>query len=79
MLSGTNNSSPEWARIADHGLAHIIGGPAAAPTRGGAFYKAPELTDLRRASQKSDVYSYGMHSFLNLQVETPTNIITLIN
>ncbi|KAF3338228.1 inactive receptor kinase [Carex littledalei] len=60
LLSGTNNSSPEWARIADHGLAHIIGGPAAAPTRGGAFYKAPELTNLRRASQKSDVYSYGV-------------------
>ncbi|XP_078165791.1 putative inactive receptor kinase At1g48480 [Carex rostrata] len=60
LLSGTNNSSPEWARIADHGLAHIIGGPAAVPTRGGAFYKAPELTDLRRASQKSDVYSYGV-------------------
>ncbi|KAJ4752817.1 Leucine-rich repeat protein kinase family protein [Rhynchospora pubera] len=60
LLSGTNNSSPEWARIADHGLAHLVGGPAAVPTRGGAFYKAPEVTDLRRASQKSDVYSFGV-------------------
>ncbi|KAJ3679693.1 hypothetical protein LUZ60_017704 [Juncus effusus] len=60
LLSGSSSTSPEWARIADHGLAHIAGGPAASLSRGSYGYKAPELTDLRRASHKTDVYSFGV-------------------
>jgi serine/threonine protein kinase len=58
LLSG-NNGFPEGAKIANHGLAHLIGGHAA------YGYNAPELTKFGDANQKSDVYSFGMH--LNVQ------------
>nr|CAB3484768.1 unnamed protein product [Digitaria exilis] len=49
------------ARVADHGLAHLVG-PSPASTRV-AGYRAPEaVADPRRgaSSQKADVYSFGV-------------------
>lgn len=46
------------ARVSDHGLAHIAG--AAAASNRVAGYRAPEVTDTRRVSQKADVYSFGV-------------------
>ncbi|WOK97515.1 putative inactive receptor kinase [Canna indica] len=46
------------ARISDHGLA-LLAGPASSSTRV-AGYRAPEVTDPRRVSQKADVYSFGV-------------------
>ncbi|XP_008781294.3 probable inactive receptor kinase At1g48480 [Phoenix dactylifera] len=46
------------ARVSDHGLALLVG-PASAPTRV-AGYRAPEVTDAQKVSQKADVYSFGV-------------------
>ncbi|KAG1334860.1 putative inactive receptor kinase [Cocos nucifera] len=46
------------ARVSDHGLAHLVG-QTSSPTRV-AGYRAPEVTDARKVSQKADVYSFGV-------------------
>ncbi|KAG4192673.1 hypothetical protein ERO13_A07G164800v2 [Gossypium hirsutum] len=46
------------ARISDFGLAQLAG-PTSAPDRVNG-YRAPEVTDVRRVSQKADVYSFGI-------------------
>ncbi|XP_008775508.2 probable inactive receptor kinase At1g48480 [Phoenix dactylifera] len=46
------------ARVSDHGLAHLVG-PTSTPARV-AGYRAPEVTDARKVSQKADVYSFGV-------------------
>ncbi|PKA61311.1 putative inactive receptor kinase [Apostasia shenzhenica] len=46
------------ARVSDHGLAHLVG--ASATSNRIAGYRAPEVTDTRRISQKADVYSFGV-------------------
>ncbi|CAL9211335.1 probable inactive receptor kinase At1g48480 [Musa acuminata AAA Group] len=46
------------ARVSDHGLA-LLAGATSAPTRV-AGYRAPEVTDPRKVSQKADVYSFGV-------------------
>ncbi|KAF5200043.1 Leucine-rich repeat receptor-like protein kinase pxc1 [Thalictrum thalictroides] len=46
------------ARVSDFGLAHLVG-PSATPNRI-TGYRAPEVTDARRVSQKADVYSFGV-------------------
>ncbi|CAA7401401.1 unnamed protein product [Spirodela intermedia] len=49
---------PQNARVSDHGLSHLAG-PASLPNRL-AGYRAPEVTDARKVSQKADVYSFGV-------------------
>ncbi|KAL8474450.1 hypothetical protein ACS0TY_030348 [Phlomoides rotata] len=46
------------ARVSDFGLNHLVG-PPSSPARV-AGYRAPEVTDPRRVSQKADVYSLGV-------------------
>ncbi|KAG1330567.1 putative inactive receptor kinase [Cocos nucifera] len=46
------------ARVSDHGLAHLVG-PTLTTTRV-AGYRAPEVTDAQKVSQKADVYSFGV-------------------
>ncbi|XP_010926113.1 probable inactive receptor kinase At1g48480 [Elaeis guineensis] len=46
------------ARVSDHGLAHLVG-PTLTTTRI-AGYRAPEVTDAQKVSQKADVYSFGV-------------------
>jgi hypothetical protein len=64
------------ARVADHGLAHLVG-PAGAPaaTRV-AGYRAPEVVaDPRRVSQKADVYSFGVLLLEMLTGKAPTHAV----
>jgi len=63
------------ARVADHGLAHLVG-PAGAPTTRVAGYRAPEVVaDPRRASQKADVYSFGVLLLELLTGKAPTHAV----
>jgi serine/threonine protein kinase len=63
------------ARVADHGLAHLVG-PAAAPSSRVAGYRAPEVVaDPRRLSQKADAYSFGVLLLELLTGKAPTNAV----
>jgi hypothetical protein len=61
------------ARVSDFGLAQLVG-PAGAPTRV-AGYRAPEVTDPRKVSQKADVYSFGVLLLELLTGKAPTHAL----
>ncbi|GKV05216.1 hypothetical protein SLEP1_g17250 [Rubroshorea leprosula] len=58
------------ARVSDFGLAHLVG-PSSTPNRV-AGYRAPEVTDPRKVSQKADVYSFGVLLLELLTGKAPT-------
>ncbi|XP_016443234.1 putative inactive receptor kinase At1g48480 [Nicotiana tabacum] len=58
------------ARVSDFGLANLVG-PPSSPTRV-AGYRAPEVTDSRKVSQKADVYSFGVLLLELLTGKAPT-------
>ncbi|KAF8089493.1 hypothetical protein N665_0505s0043 [Sinapis alba] len=47
------------ARVSDFGLAQLVGSSTTTPNRA-TGYRAPEVTDSSRVSQKADVYSFGV-------------------
>lgn len=59
------------ARVSDFGLAQLVG-PSSTPNRV-AGYRAPEVTDPRRVSQKADVYSFGVLLLELLTDKPPTH------
>lgn len=61
------------ARVSDFGLAQLVG-PPSSPTRV-AGYRAPEVTDPRKVSQKADVYSFGVLLLELLTGKAPTHAI----
>ncbi|KAL6495001.1 putative inactive receptor kinase [Orobanche gracilis] len=66
------NNSHE-ARISDFGLNHLVG-PPSSPSRV-AGYRAPEVADPRRVSQKADVYSFGVLLLELLTGKAPTHAL----
>ncbi|KAK4280670.1 hypothetical protein QN277_012264 [Acacia crassicarpa] len=58
-------------RVSDFGLAHLVG-PSSTPNRV-AGYRAPEVTDPRKVSQKADVYSFGVLLLELLTGKAPTH------
>ncbi|PIN04172.1 Serine/threonine protein kinase [Handroanthus impetiginosus] len=58
-------------RVSDFGLAQLAG-PTATPNRV-AGYRAPEVTDPHRVSQKADVYSFGVLLLELLTGKAPTH------
>ncbi|KAI9174966.1 hypothetical protein LWI28_025440 [Acer negundo] len=61
------------ARLSDFGLAHLVG-PSSTPNRV-AGYRAPEVTDPRKVSQKADVYSFGVLLLELLTGKAPTHAL----
>ncbi|CAN0891430.1 Probable inactive receptor kinase At1g48480 [Linum grandiflorum] len=59
------------ARVSDFGLANFVG-PSSTPNRV-AGYRAPEVTEPRRVSQKADVYSFGVLLLELLTGKAPTH------
>ncbi|XP_050227100.1 probable inactive receptor kinase At4g23740 [Mercurialis annua] len=52
-------NSRQYGCVSDLGLSTIMS-PLAAPVSRAAGYRAPEVTDTRKAAQPSDVYSFGV-------------------
>ncbi|CAL5368284.1 unnamed protein product [Camellia sinensis] len=61
------------ARVSDFGLAQLVG-PSSTPNRI-AGYRAPEVTDPRKVSQKADVYSFGVLLLELLTGKAPTHAL----
>ncbi|KAL8472306.1 hypothetical protein ACS0TY_029502 [Phlomoides rotata] len=61
------------ARVSDFGLAQIAG-PTATPNRI-TGYRAPEVTDPHKISQKADVYSFGVVLLELLTGKAPTHTL----
>ncbi|KAL2478945.1 putative inactive receptor kinase [Forsythia ovata] len=61
------------AQVSDFGLNHLVA-PPSSPTRV-AGYRAPEVTDTRRVSQKADVYSFGVLLLELLTGKAPTHAL----
>ncbi|KAE9607463.1 putative transferase, protein kinase RLK-Pelle-LRR-III family [Lupinus albus] len=61
------------ARVSDFGLAHLVG-PSSTPNRV-AGYRAPEVTDPCKVSQKADVYSFGVLLLELLTGKAPTHAL----
>ncbi|KAK8541779.1 hypothetical protein V6N13_137630 [Hibiscus sabdariffa] len=61
------------ARVSDFGLAQLAS-PSSAPTRVDG-YRAPEVTDVRKVSQKADVYSFGILLLELLTGKAPTHAL----
>lgn len=59
------------ARVSDFGLSQVVG-PSSTPNRI-AGYRAPEVTDPRKVSQKADVYSFGVLLLEMLTGKAPTH------
>nr|GMC59704.1 probable inactive receptor kinase RLK902 [Ipomoea batatas] len=62
------------ARVSDFGLAQLVG-PSSTPTRVDG-YRAPEVTDPRKVSQKADVYSFGVLLLELLTGKAPTHSLS---
>ncbi|XVE71974.1 hypothetical protein DITRI_Ditri11bG0001100 [Diplodiscus trichospermus] len=61
------------ARVSDFGLAQLAG-PTSTPNRVDG-YRAPEVTDARKVSQKADVYSFGILILELLTGKAPTHAL----
>ncbi|KAK2652553.1 hypothetical protein Ddye_012409 [Dipteronia dyeriana] len=61
------------ARVSDFGLAHLAS-PSSTPNRIDG-YRAPEVTDARKVSQKADVYSFGVLLLELLTGKAPTQAL----
>lgn len=60
-------------RVSDFGLAQLAA-PTSAPNRVDG-YRAPEVTDTRKVSQKADVYSFGVLLLELLTGKAPTHAV----
>ncbi|EAZ44661.1 hypothetical protein OsJ_29285 [Oryza sativa Japonica Group] len=67
------NRTHDGAYVTDHGLAQLLG--AAVPLKRVTGYRAPEVSDLRRASREADVYSFGVVLLEMLTGRSPANAV----
>ncbi|XP_006306949.2 probable inactive receptor kinase At1g48480 [Capsella rubella] len=62
------------AKVSDFGLAQLVGSSATTPIRT-TGYRAPEVTDPKRVSQKGDVYSFGVVLLELITGKAPSNSV----
>ncbi|KAM3257373.1 hypothetical protein ACQJBY_049590 [Aegilops geniculata] len=67
------NDVRDGAYVADYGLVQLVG--ASVPLKRVTGYRAPEVTDPRRASQEADVYSFGVLLLELLTGKAPANSV----
>ncbi|KAM3275231.1 hypothetical protein ACQJBY_043908 [Aegilops geniculata] len=67
------NDARDGAYVADYGLVQLVG--ASVPLKRVTGYRAPEVTDPRRASQEADVYSFGVLLLELLTGKAPANSV----
>ncbi|GMH09349.1 hypothetical protein Nepgr_011190 [Nepenthes gracilis] len=65
-------NSQRYGQVADFGLATIMS-PLALTISRASGYRAPEVTDTRKASQSSDVYSFGVFLLELLTGKSPVH------
>jgi serine/threonine protein kinase len=63
----------DGAYVTDHGILQLVG--AHVPLKRVTGYRAPEVTDPRRASQETDVYSFGVLLLELLTGKPPVNSV----
>lgn len=63
----------DGAYVTDYGLVQLVG--ASVPLKRVTGYRAPEVTDPRRASQEADVYSFGVLILELLTGKAPANSV----
>ncbi|CAL9133491.1 unnamed protein product [Musa textilis] len=66
-------SKSNEARVSDFGLSSL--GSTPMPNQRAASYRAPEVTDVRKVSQKADVYSFGVLLMELLTGKPPTQAL----
>ncbi|CAN8258961.1 unnamed protein product [Cochlearia groenlandica] len=63
------------ARVSDFGLAQLVGSSSSTNPNRVTGYRAPEVTDPRRVSQKADVYSFGVVLLELVTGKAPSNSV----
>ncbi|CAN7054291.1 unnamed protein product [Brassica oleracea var. botrytis] len=62
------------AKVSDFGLSQLVAASSTTPNRG-TGYRAPEVTDPKRVSQKGDVYSFGVVLLELITGKAPSNSV----
>ncbi|CAH8359241.1 unnamed protein product [Eruca vesicaria subsp. sativa] len=62
------------AKVSDFGLSQLVAASTTTPNRG-TGYRAPEVTDPTRVSQKGDVYSFGVVLLELITGKAPSNSV----
>ncbi|KAJ4881822.1 putative inactive receptor kinase [Raphanus sativus] len=62
------------AKVSDFGLSQLVSASTTTPNRG-TGYRAPEVTDPKRVSQKGDVYSFGVVILELITGKAPSNSV----
>uniref|UniRef100_A0A1J3HFH7 Putative inactive receptor kinase n=1 Tax=Noccaea caerulescens TaxID=107243 RepID=A0A1J3HFH7_NOCCA len=62
------------AKVSDFGLSQLVAASATTPNRA-TGYRAPEVTDPKRVSQKGDVYSFGVVLLELITGKAPSNSV----
>ncbi|ESQ30686.1 hypothetical protein EUTSA_v10011300mg [Eutrema salsugineum] len=63
------------AKVSDFGLSQLVGASSTTTPNRATGYRAPEVTDPKRVSQKGDVYSYGVVLLELITGKAPSNSV----